>query len=85
LIKNNVLISPMKHRSAFALTIIAILIASAATAGLLSIASIGGFDPSKRVITDPVEGTETQAVENPAAPQHPAFPSPSANNLSLPS
>jgi hypothetical protein len=24
-------------------------------------------------------------VENPAAPQHPAFPSPAANNLSLPS
>jgi hypothetical protein len=62
------------------LTITAILVATAA-AILLSIASIGGFDPSKRVISDPVEGTETQIVENPAPPQHPGFPSPAANNF----
>ncbi len=63
------------------LAITAVLIAATA-AILLSIASIGGFDPSKRVISDPVEGTETQVVENPAPPQHPAFPSPTDNNLS---
>ncbi len=63
------------------LTITVILIATAA-AILLSIASIGGFDPSKRVISDPVEGTETQVVENPADPEHPGFPSPAANNFS---
>ncbi len=40
-----------------------------------------GFDASKRVISDPVKGTETQAVENPAPPQHPTFPSGSDNNL----
>lgn len=63
------------------LTVTIILIAAAA-ATLLFIASIGGLDPSKRVISDPVEGTETQVVENPAPPQHPGFPSPVANNFS---
>ncbi len=63
------------------LTITIVLIATAA-AILLSIASIGGFDPSKRGISDPVEGTETLVVENPAPPTHPAFPSPAANNFS---
>lgn len=71
----------MNRRSAIALIVTAVLIASA-FAILLSIASIGGFDPSKRVISDPVEGTETQAVENPALPEHPGFPPPSTNNLS---
>jgi hypothetical protein len=71
----------LKRKSTIALTITAILVAAAATI-LLSIASIGGFDPSKRVISDPVEGTETQVVENPASPQHPGFPSPAANNMS---
>lgn len=71
----------MKRKFAIALTITAVLIATTA-AILLSIASIGGFDPSKRVISDPVEDTETQAVENPAPPEHPAFPSGSDNNLS---
>ncbi len=46
-----------------------------------SIASGGGFDLSKRVISDPVEGTETQPVENPAPPKHPGFPLPSTNNV----
>ena len=64
-----------------ALTITALLTASAAGV-LLYIASIGGFDPSKRAISDPVEGTETQVVENPARPEHPGFPAPAANNLS---
>jgi hypothetical protein len=32
------------------------------------IASIGGFDPSKRIMTDPVEGREMQIAENPAQP-----------------
>jgi hypothetical protein len=71
----------LKRRSIIALTITALLVATAA-AILLSIASIGGFDPSKRVISDPVEGTETQVVENPAPPQHPGFSSPAANNFS---
>jgi hypothetical protein len=67
------------------LVITAVLVATAA-AVLLSIASIGGFDPSKRAISDPVEGTETQAVENPARPEHPGFPPPTTtNNLSIPS
>ena len=70
----------MKRRSIIALTITTLLVATAAI--LLSIASIGGFDPSKRVISDPVEGTETQVVENPAPPQHPGFSSPAANNFS---
>ena len=65
-----------------ALTITALLTASAAGV-LLYIASIGGFDPSKTVITDPVEGTETQAVENPTRPEHPGFPPTTTNNLSL--
>jgi hypothetical protein len=75
-----VLIYLLKRRSTIALTITAILIATAAI--LLFIASIGGFDPSKRVISDPVEGTETQVVENPALPEHPGFPPPAANNFS---
>jgi hypothetical protein len=79
LITNNVIICLLKQRSTIVLTVTAVVIASAI---LLYIASIRGFDPSKRVITDPVEGTETQAVENPAPPQHPAFPSPTANNFS---
>jgi hypothetical protein len=65
-----------------ALTITALLTASAAGV-LLYIASIGGFDPSKRVMTDPVEGTETQVVENPTRPEHPGFPPATTNNLSL--
>lgn len=65
------------------LIITAVLVATAA-AILLSIANIGGFDPSKRAISDPVEGTETQVVENPARPEHPGFPQPTINNnLSL--
>jgi hypothetical protein len=70
----------LNRRSAIALIVTAVLIATA-SAILLSIASIGGFDPSKRVISDPIEGTETQAVENPALPDHPGFPPPSTNNL----
>lgn len=70
----------MKRTSAVALTASAVAITAAAI--LLYIASIGGFDPSRRVISDPPEGTETQAVENPASPEHPAFPSPNANNFS---
>ncbi len=63
--------------------IITIVLVATAAAILLSIASIGGFDPSKRAISDPVEGTETQVVENPARPEHPGFPPPAAtNNLS---
>ncbi len=54
-----------------------------AAAVVLSLAGIGGFDPSRRAISDPVEGTETQAVENPARPEHPGFPQPTSNNLSL--
>jgi hypothetical protein len=76
-----VLIYLLKRRSIIALTITAVLIATAA-AILLSIASIAGFDPSKRVISDPVEGTETQVVENPAPPEHSGFPPPAANNFS---
>lgn len=75
------LISSLKRRSTIVLIITGVLVATTA-AVLLSIASIGGFDPSRRVISDPVEGTETQAVENPAPPQHPAFPPPTTNNLS---
>ncbi|MDQ3854657.1 MAG: hypothetical protein M3299_17700 [Thermoproteota archaeon] len=71
----------MKRRSTIALTITAISIATAAVI-LLSIESIGGFDSSKRVISDSVEGTETQAVENPAPPEHPGFPPPAADNFS---
>ena len=52
------------------------------TAILLSGASIGSFDLSRRVISNPTEGTETKVVENPAPPEHPAFPSPTANNFS---
>lgn len=70
----------MKRRSAVVLT--ASVVAIAAAAILLYIASIGGFDPSRRVISDPIEGRETQPVENPATPEHPAFPSPNTNNLS---
>ncbi len=75
------LISSLKRRSTIVLIITGLLVATTA-AVLLSIASIGGLDPSKRVISDPVEGTETQVVENPAPPQHPAFPPPTTNNLS---
>jgi hypothetical protein len=32
------------------------------------IGSIGGFDPSKRMMTDPVKGREMQTAENPAQP-----------------
>ena len=71
----------MKRKSAIALAITAVLIATTG-AILLAIASIAGFDPSNRVISDPVEGTETQVVENPAPPQHPGFPSATDNNLS---
>ncbi len=70
----------MKRRSAVVLTVSAVAIAAAAI--LLYIASIGGFDPSRRVISDPIEGRETQPVENPATPEHPAFPSPNTNNFS---
>jgi hypothetical protein len=70
----------LKHKSAIALTITTVLIAITA-AILLFIASMVGFNASKRVISDPVKGTETQAVENPAPPQHPTFPSGSDNNL----
>lgn len=57
-------------------SVIIVTVAVVATsAGILSlVASIGGFDPSKRVITDPIEGTETKIVENPTPPDHPAFP-----------
>ncbi len=75
------LISSLKRRSTIVLIITVVLVATTA-AVLLSIASIGGFDPSKRIISDPVEGTETQVVENPAPPQHPGFPSPAVNNFS---
>ena len=71
----------MNRRSTIVLIITIVSVATAA-AILLSIASIGGFDPSKRAISDPVEGTETQVVENPARPEHPGFPAPAANNLS---
>ncbi len=63
------------------LAIAAGLVASAA-AILLSVAGMGGFDPSGRAISDPARGTETQPVENPARPEHPAFPPPPANNTS---
>ena len=72
----------MKRRSTIALTITAVVIATGAAVVLLYIASIEGFDPSKRAVSDPIEGRETQAVENPAPPQHPAFPPPTPNNLS---
>ena len=58
-------------------------VAAAGIAGaavLLYIASIGILGPSQRAISDPIEGMETQSVENPAPPQHPAFPS-AQNNL----
>ncbi len=74
------LISLLNRRSTIVLIITIVSVATAAI--LLSIASIGGFDPSKRAISDPVEGTETQVVENPARPEHPGFPAPAANNLS---
>jgi hypothetical protein len=32
------------------------------------IASIGGFDPSNGIMTDPVKGREMQTAENPAQP-----------------
>lgn len=70
----------MKRTFAVALTVSAVAIVAAAI--LLYIASIGGFDPSRRVISDPQEGTETQAIENPATPEHPAFPLPNASNFS---
>ncbi len=76
------LICLLKRRSAIALPVIAVVIATALAATLLYIASIGSFDPSKRAIRDPIEGRETQAVENPAPPQHPAFPLPTPNNIS---
>ena len=74
----------MNRRSQIALIITAtvIAVAVASVAILLYLASMEGLDLSKRVITDPVEGTETKAVENPAPPEHPAFPSPSTVNLS---
>ena len=55
---------------------------AAAAAGLgiiLYIASLGGFDPSGRTITDLVEGTETRVAENPGPPDHPGF-SPAVNS-----
>ena len=64
--------------------VVTAVVVAAAAAILLAIASIGGFDPSKEVISDPAEGTVTQAVENPATPEHPAFPSPYVNNFSSP-
>ncbi len=75
------LILSLKRRSTIILAITAGLVASAAVI-LLSIAGTGGFDPSRRAISDPVEGTETQAVENPARPEHPGFPLPLSNNFS---
>jgi hypothetical protein len=51
-----------------------IAIIAASVAVLVYIASIGGFDPSKRIISDTVEGTETKIQESPAPPSHPAFP-----------
>jgi hypothetical protein len=48
----------------------------AAATLLLYIASINGFELSGNVVTDPVEGKETQPVENPAPPNNPAFPAP---------
>ena len=55
--------------------IIGTIVIVAASVGILTyIASIGGFDPSKRVISDTVEGTETKIQESPAPPSHPAFP-----------
>ena len=73
--------SSLKRRSTIVLAITAALVVSAAVI-LLSIAGMGGFDPSRRAISDPVEGTETQAVENPARPEHPGFPPPLSNNFS---
>ena len=67
---------PVARRSVIIVTV-AVVAFSAAV--LLFVASIGGFDPSKRVISDPVEGTETQAVENPALPEYPAFPPPTGS------
>ena len=56
--------------------IVAATVIVAASVGILVyIASIGGFDPSKRLISDTVEGTETKIQESPAPPSHPAFPS----------
>lgn len=75
------LIWSLKRRSVIVLAVTAALVASAA-AVLLSIADMGGFDPSRRVVNDPIEGRETQAVENPARPEHPGFPPPVRNNLS---
>lgn len=75
------LILSLKRRSTIVLAIAAALVVSAA-AILLSIAGMGGFDPSRRAISDPVEGTETQAVENPVRPEHPGFPPPTSNNFS---
>lgn len=77
----------LNRRSTIVLAITLALVSSAA--GIwLSIAGMGGFDLSGRVISDPPEGTVTQSVENPARPAHPGFPppaSPANNNNSLPS
>jgi hypothetical protein len=37
-------------------------------AAAVYIASIGGFDRLKRIMTDPVKGREMQTAENPAQP-----------------
>lgn len=59
-------------RKVIIIATVAIVAASVAT--LTYIASIGGFDPSKRIISDTVEGMETKIQESPASPSHPAFP-----------
>lgn len=78
----------LKRRSTIVLAITLASVAFAA-AILLSIAGMGGFDPSGRAISDPPEGTVTQSVENPARPEHPGFPPPAStannSNNSLPS
>ena len=82
MINDNALIWSLKRRSIILLAITGVSVVFAA-AIVLSTAGMGSFDPSSRAISDPVEGTETQAVENPARPEHPGFPPPSSNNLSL--
>ena len=59
--------------------IAAIVSIALGTGAIAYMASIGGFNPSGATISDSLEGMETQQVENPAPPDHPAFP---ASNLS---
>ncbi|MDQ4101820.1 MAG: hypothetical protein M3115_06500 [Thermoproteota archaeon] len=49
---------------------------------LLYTGSIAELDVTDRAINNPTQSGDTKAIENPAPPEHPAFPSAGEQNMS---